>query len=221
MKKTTLSSGERPPPRVLPFRSVANFRDLGGYPTGEGKRVRWGVLYRSGHLAKLRAADRQHFTALRIHTVIDLRSEHEQARNLSRLPAGHDIRMLSLPILDMAHINFREEIKKRIEVLRNNEPRTEIENRGVILVDDGIATGSTMIASIEMCKNQNAEKIVVGTPVTGYSTKQRVEKLVDDFVVLEMPDNFRAVAQVYDNWYDVSYDEAAAILEDWKEENNK
>lgn len=110
----------------------------------------------------------------------------------------------------------KAEIKRRIKTFRNDESVKEIKDRLVILVDDGIATGSTMIASIKMCKNQRAKKIVVAVPVTGILTKNKIERLVDDIVILEMPRSFKAVAQVYENWHDVTDKEAVTILEKWE-----
>jgi putative phosphoribosyl transferase len=110
----------------------------------------------------------------------------------------------------------QQEIKRRIDVLRKNKPLLHIENRTVILVDDGIAAGSTMRAAITLCRKKKAKKIVVAVPVTGRRNKQEIAKLVDEIVALETPLLFRAVAQVYRNWYDVSDREVIEILEKWK-----
>ncbi|MBN1582146.1 MAG: tyrosine-protein phosphatase [Anaerolineae bacterium] len=112
-----MSSNQRKPDghcRVLPFRGVPNFRDLGGYDTQEGKRVKWEVLYRSGHLAKLSRSDWKRFERLNIHTVIDLRSTMEQEQEPNRLPRGHQIRLLSLPMLDQGNAVMVKEIHRMI-----------------------------------------------------------------------------------------------------------
>ncbi|WP_406858957.1 tyrosine-protein phosphatase [Streptomyces sp. HUAS MG47] len=59
--------------RHLAFSQLHNFRDLGGYPTADGRSVRWGLLYRSDSLGKLRGADWDRFLELGVRTVIDLR----------------------------------------------------------------------------------------------------------------------------------------------------
>ncbi len=105
-----------------------------------------------------------------------------------------------------------EEIKRRIEVLRGNQPLPNLENKIVILVDDGIAMGSTMSAAVEMVKKQNPKKIVIATPVASKRSIEYFSKLVDEVVVLESPLNFYAVAQVYLNWYDVSDEEVLELL---------
>ena len=115
----------------------------------------------------------------------------------------------------------KQEIYRRIEVLRQGTPLPKIENRTVILVDDGIAMGSTMRASIVLCQQKKAGKIVVAAPVAGRSTIHEIGKLVDEIVIVESPPFFRAVAQVYVNWYDVSDQEAMALLEQWTADSSQ
>ncbi|MDW7733185.1 MAG: phosphoribosyltransferase [Methanolobus sp.] len=104
------------------------------------------------------------------------------------------------------------EILRRIEILRNGKPLPEISGRTVILVDDGLAMGSTMRASIMFCKKRGVRKIIVAVPVAGREVAEDIGNIVDEVVVLETPDNFMAVAQVYRNWYDVSDEEVLEIL---------
>jgi protein-tyrosine phosphatase len=63
------------PGQNIPIGAVPNLRDLGGWPTKDGGRVRWGVLYRSTELDKLQGADMDAFAKLGIRTVYDLRTE--------------------------------------------------------------------------------------------------------------------------------------------------
>ncbi len=105
-----------------------------------------------------------------------------------------------------------DEIKRRIKVLRGGNPLPEIEERTVILVDDGIAMGSTMRAAIELCKSREAGKIVVAAPVAGKEVAKEIEKKVDELIVLEIPPSFRAVADAYEKWYDVSDEEVLDLL---------
>jgi protein-tyrosine phosphatase len=66
-----------PAQRHVPFERLHNFRDLGGYPTADGREVRWGRLYRSDSLGKLAGNDLAQFAATGIRTVIDLRHSWE------------------------------------------------------------------------------------------------------------------------------------------------
>ena len=102
----------------------------------------------------------------------------------------------------------REEVRRRIETLRGGEPLPPIRGRTVILVDDGIAMGSTMHAAVELCRKRRAAGIVVAVPVAGEQTIRKFSRMADEVVVLESPEFFYAVAQVYERWYDVSDAEA-------------
>ena len=106
----------------------------------------------------------------------------------------------------------RLEIKRRIQTLREGRPLPSIKERTVILVDDGIAMGSTMHVAVELCKKEGAKKIIVAVPVAGRKTIEKFSKIADEVIVLESPVNFYAVAQVYENWYDVSDEEVLEFL---------
>jgi len=107
----------------------------------------------------------------------------------------------------------KSEIKRRIKVLRKGKPLPKISGRIVILIDDGLAMGSTMIATIMLCKKKKAKKIIVAVPVAGESVADNIKKMVDEIIVLEKPKFFQAVAQAYENWYDVSDREVLEIME--------
>lgn len=110
----------------------------------------------------------------------------------------------------------RREIKRRIEALRGGRPLPEVEGRAVILVDDGIAMGSTMRASIMLLRNRKAGRVVASAPVTGERTAAEIRKLADEVVIVEIPSFFYAVAQVYENWYDVPDEEVVEIMDRWE-----
>jgi len=103
-------------------------------------------------------------------------------------------------------------ILKRISTLRHNQPFPDISGRTVIITDDGIAMGSTIRAAIEMCKHKEAGRIIVAVPVSGTDTRKTISGLVDGMIVLDTPPNFRAVAQVYQNWYDLTDRDVIALL---------
>jgi putative phosphoribosyl transferase len=107
----------------------------------------------------------------------------------------------------------KRELERRIEVLRGGRPLPAINGKTVILVDDGIATGSTMRAAIMLCRNKKANKVVAAAPVAGPATATELAKVVDDVIILEEPPFFRAVAEVYRNWYDVGDDEVIDTLQ--------
>ena len=115
----------------------------------------------------------------------------------------------------------KREIVRRIERLRGGRPVTPPEGRTVILVDDGIAMGSTMRAALAFCRHRNAAKVVVAAPVAGPRTAAEFREIADDVVILSTPPWFRAVAEAYENWYDVSDEEVLEIMRRWEEEKSK
>ena len=104
------------------------------------------------------------------------------------------------------------EIERRVNALRGGNPLPDISGRTVVLIDDGIAMGSTMRAVIKLCRNRKAGKIIVAVPVAGKEVAEAIAKEADELIVLEIPVYFRAVAQAYENWYDVSDEEVLDLL---------
>jgi protein-tyrosine phosphatase len=83
--------------RHIPLAGQPNFRDLGGYAAGDGRRIKWGLVYRSGELSQLSDDDVSKLGDLGIRTVVDLRSVEEvSARGDGRLPPG--AKLLPTPI---------------------------------------------------------------------------------------------------------------------------
>ncbi|MFW6129170.1 MAG: phosphoribosyltransferase [Candidatus Aminicenantaceae bacterium] len=110
----------------------------------------------------------------------------------------------------------KQEITRRVKVLRKGKALPKITGRTVILIDDGLAMGSTMRAAIKLCRNKEAQKIVVAVPVAGGHVASEIDKIADETVFLKIPRFFQAVAQVYENWYDVPDEEVLEILKKWK-----
>ena len=74
--------------REIPFAKAKNFRDLGGLPTTDGRRVKWGLIYRSGKLDKLSNVDHLQLQSLGMKTVVDFRSDQEVEEEPDKLPVG-------------------------------------------------------------------------------------------------------------------------------------
>lgn len=88
--------------RQIPLSRQANFRDLGGYESSDGRTVRWGVVYRSGELSQLDDDDVATLSSLGIKTVVDLRSDEEiSARGEGRLPPGAMLHAMPVASSDM------------------------------------------------------------------------------------------------------------------------
>lgn len=82
----------------LPLSGAVNFRDLGGYRTGDGRQVKPGLVFRSDHLSRLTAEDQRMLQRLRLRTVCDLRTAREQRRNPDLLPQDGSVRLFPLPV---------------------------------------------------------------------------------------------------------------------------
>ena len=113
------------------------------------------------------------------------------------------------------------EIKSRIARFRNGKPLPEINNRITILVDDGIATGSTIVPAIKLCKSRKAAKVVVAVPVAGKHYVSEINTLADEVVIVVQPDDFYAVGQVYDDFHPLSDEEVKDVLHVFEQESSK
>lgn len=104
------------------------------------------------------------------------------------------------------------ELVRRVKVFRQGKKLLSLKNKTVIIVDDGLAIGSTVMAAIIMCKKQNPKKLIVAVPISGMQAKNLVEKHADEVVVLSVPPAFQAVAEGYEEWHDVTDEEALKFI---------
>ncbi|MFW5862719.1 MAG: phosphoribosyltransferase [Spirochaetota bacterium] len=109
----------------------------------------------------------------------------------------------------------REKISRRMKTYRIAEERPQIKGRTVIIVDDGIASGYTMINAIQTVKDRGADKVIAAVPTAPQSTYEYVQSKVDGIVCPDIRDVSRfAVADAYENWHDISFDEAMTLLKE-------
>lgn len=105
------------------------------------------------------------------------------------------------------------EIEERIHKYRQNKPLPPMEGRTVILVDDGIATGVTLVPLLELCRKRGASNVVIAAPVSGMHFDLRLKE-ADDIVILVQPRNFYAVGQAYRHFGDFSDNELVKLVSD-------
>lgn len=105
-------------------------------------------------------------------------------------------------------------LKRHDEYYKNRLPQN-VKDRTVIIIDDGIATGNTLLATIELVSKQGPKKIIVAIPVAPNSAIRKLESTlkVDEVICLQVPYNFQAVGQFYEEFYQVSDQEAIQLLE--------
>jgi putative phosphoribosyl transferase len=109
---------------------------------------------------------------------------------------------------------IRKILNQRYQLFYNNNMPIEFKNKTVIIVDDGVATGSTLISSIELIKMQEPLKIIVALPVGSSGALNKVKALdgVDSTICLSIPRNFQAVGQFYEEFNQVSDQEVIQLL---------
>lgn len=107
----------RHPRRLIALDGVHNFRDLGGYPTADGRTTRWGRLYRADGLFRLTTADVEALRPLGLRTVVDLRT-HEELELRGRFPVeAHPVAFHHIPVLDTTWAHPDEHIDDVAEFL--------------------------------------------------------------------------------------------------------
>jgi predicted phosphoribosyltransferase len=115
----------------------------------------------------------------------------------------------------------KKEITRRIQKLRHGHPLPKMKERIVIIVDDGIATGATLFATIELCKKQHPEKIIVAAPIAGQRMEGILRNMVDEVVILETPTFYSAVSQGYEDFYNLTDEEALTFIDKWSKEHRE
>jgi predicted phosphoribosyltransferase len=104
------------------------------------------------------------------------------------------------------------ELQRRERAYRGGRPPLDLAGRSAILVDDGVATGSTMLAAIEVARRMGPRTLVLAIPVAPPDTAAALEARVDEFVCLSTPLHFRAVGQWYDAFDQTSDEEVQDLL---------
>lgn len=124
------------------------------------------------------------------------------------------IESLRIPPDSLEAVEKREalELMRREATYRGNRQPASVKGKTVILVDDGVATGSTMRVAISALREQHAGRIIVATPVAPPTVRWEMEALVEDFVALVMPEDFFGVGQWYRDFTQVSDDTVYELL---------
>ena len=105
-----------------------------------------------------------------------------------------------------------EELHRRERAYRGDRPPADVEGKTVILVDDGIATGASMLAAVRAVRAANPAQIVVAVPVGPPSACRQLGGEADDVVCATMPPGFEAVGQVFADFHQVTDDEVRELL---------
>jgi putative phosphoribosyl transferase len=125
------------------------------------------------------------------------------------------IRQLSLSDEIIEHIVAREqrELERRERTYRGQRPVLDVRDRIIIIVDDGLATGSSMRAAIAALRQKGPAKLIVAVPVGARITCSELEALADEVICLETPENFSAVGLWYRDFSQITDEEVIDLLE--------
>jgi predicted phosphoribosyltransferase len=107
----------------------------------------------------------------------------------------------------------RAELERREKIYRGKQPSIEVKGKSVIVVDDGLATGSTMTAAIAALRQMGPEKIIVAVPTAAPSVCAQMREIADECICATMPVPFRAVGMWYEDFSQTSDDEVHDLLE--------
>jgi predicted phosphoribosyltransferase len=126
-----------------------------------------------------------------------------------------DLAGVELPrhVVDSVAARERGELERREHLFRGERPALSLAGRIVILVDDGLATGSTMLAAVTAVKQQQPKKVIVAVPVAAAPTCQALRAVVDEVVCGYTPEPFHAVGLWYDDFTQTTDAEARALLD--------
>ncbi len=124
---------------------------------------------------------------------------------------------ISKEYIEGSTLRLRALLKERYKLYYGNKRPPKLKDQCVIVVDDGIATGKTLIAAIELIQKEEVKEIIVAVPVGPYSTLKKIKTMVDQLICLESYDDFHAIGLYYENFDQVSDKEVKTFLKNAEE----
>jgi predicted phosphoribosyltransferase len=112
---------------------------------------------------------------------------------------------------------IRRRLKEMYTKFMGDKEPENLKGKTVILVDDGIATGNTLLGTVNVLRKSNPGKIVIGVPVASKSAVQKLLKEVDEVVAVMIPEEFYGVGAFYDDFEQVSDEEVMFYLDKLRE----
>jgi len=114
--------------------------------------------------------------------------------------------------LDFERRHQLAEIARRRELFRSVRPQAPVAGRSVLVTDDGIATGSTMIAALQALRGQGPYEVIAAIPVAPPERLEEIRRCCDEVVCLDAPQGFHAVGQFYADFSQVEDEEVLELL---------
>jgi putative phosphoribosyl transferase len=113
---------------------------------------------------------------------------------------------------DAQLVRERAELQRRERAFREGRPPLDLQGTAAVLVDDGLATGATMLAAVRAARQAGATRVVVAVPVASREAQQRVAAEADEVIALQVPPCFMAVGEWYQDFRQVEDDEVRRLL---------
>jgi predicted phosphoribosyltransferase len=108
--------------------------------------------------------------------------------------------------------NIREQLKAMYRKYMGNKEPTPVKGKIVIIIDDGVATGNTLLSTIDMVRKDAPKKLVIAVPVASHQAAAKLSEIADEFVCVWIPDHFRSVGEFYEDFTQVSDEEVMSML---------
>lgn len=127
---------------------------------------------------------------------------------------GEVVNALRIPdeVIDAVSAEELAELQRREQTYRAGLPPLDVEGKTIIVVDDGIATGSTMLAAVSALRQLNAARIIIAAPVIAASTHREMQRAADEVTAVIMPERFYAVGAWYQDFSQTSDEEVRNLL---------
>jgi predicted phosphoribosyltransferase len=107
----------------------------------------------------------------------------------------------------------RQKVERRCQTLRGDRPLPRLSGRHVVLIDDGLASGFTMMVAVEAVRDAGADPVFVAVPTGHFDSVRRIASVADQVACANLRSGSSfAVASAYEQWSDVSEEEAASAL---------
>lgn len=120
--------------------------------------------------------------------------------------------LASTEYIEQETINIREQLKQMYIMYMGNKQPTPIDGKIVIIVDDGAATGNTLLSTIDIIRNEHPKKIIVAVPVASQQAAKKLSEVTDEFVCTWIPSRFNSVGEFYVDFTQVTDEEVIHIL---------
>ncbi len=143
-----------------------------------------------------------------------------------RILQPHVVQALRIPqsVIEAVTAEEIRELARRERAFRGDRPSPDVRGRTIILVDDGLATGSTIRAAVSALRLQHPARIIVAVPVAASETCHQLRNEVDQIICLKTPTSFQAVGLCYEHFPQLTDEEVRTLLrkadESWASHNS-